>query len=194
MGKVLHASASGYLPFCITPASTIPQEVRGTYYPFALSLDQTVSLFWRVKKWTYEDNLGPVGENFQFFTPIENEENIVCNPALYSYFKTFDRGSAIDPLEIFSGTTRDYKPVLKVGDLYYPFIYFFGILQGSDFLTSIDQEYPENGTFTMSWLGHNISAPLYGSTQPDPPFIAKFTAQEYWSYGGTYDTSTGAPL
>jgi len=192
MGKVLSAQGSGYLPFCITPASTIPQQTTGTYYPFALTLDQLVSLFWRVKKWTYEDNLGPVGVSVQFDTEPENEETIVCNDNLYFYFRDFAREIGISraDIELFRNTT------LKVGDLYYPYVSFYGTyLGGGDYATAWgDQEYSATGTFTISWLGYNISTPLYGELYETRPFIAKYTATEYWSYGGTYDTTTGAPL
>jgi hypothetical protein len=204
MGKVLHAGASGYLPFCIIPASTIPQEVVGTYYPFALSLDQLVSLFWRVKKWTYEDNLGPTGEIFSLFVNIPgpgiqdlpvDEEGLVCIDA-YIYFRTFPRdngNSYLRDFALFSGS------VLKVGGLYYPKFYFFGDFRDDSIpisgsgLTPGDIGTFETGIFTMSWLGHSISAPLY-SYGGGETFNPKLTATEYWSYGGTYDTSTGAPL
>jgi hypothetical protein len=198
MGKVLSAQGSGYLPFCITPASTVPQEITGTYYPFALTLDQIVSLFWRVKKWTYEDNLGPVGENFQFSTEPENEETIVCNSALYSYTRTFPSGNSIINLFELFGTTESRDAVLKVGSLYYPYVFFDGFVNTGegfrDYFTANDNTpYLDNGFFQMSWLGYNASTLLYGPLF-EGPFIAKFTATEYWSYGGTYDTTTGLPL
>jgi len=194
MGKVLNAEGSGYLPFCIKPASVVPQQFIGTLYPFALTLDQLVSLFWRVKKWTYEDNLGPIGESFQLFSEPPNEEYIVCNYNLYSYFRDFPRGSSIFTFELFNYLNYD---VLKVGNLYYPYVFFDGAISGQgDFFTANNSSpYPESGIFTMSWLGYNLSTPLYtGRFIPPNIFNAKFTATEYWSYGGTYDTSTGLPL
>jgi len=197
MGKILSAQGSGYLPFCITPASTIPQQTTGTNYPFALTLDQLVSLFWRVKKWTYEDNLGSVGVSIQFSTEPENEETIVCNDSLYYNFIDFDRGLTLSraDIELFRNTSGSAL-TLKVGDLYYPYVSFYGTYSGGgDYATAWgDQEYSATGTFTISWLGYNISTLLYGELYPTRPFIAKYTATEYWSYGGTYNTSTGEPL
>ena len=212
MGKVLHAGASGYLPFCIIPASTIPQEVVGTYYPFALSLDQLVSLFWRVKKWTYEDNLGPTGTIFSFYVNLmgpgfsdlpNNEEGLVCVNS-YNYDGGFFRGgdavSFITLFELFTSAVigGGVGPILKVGGSYYPRLFLVGGCVDESIPLSAGGGTPglgdtfATGIFTMSWLGYSISAPLYsdGGTGWNP----KLTATEYWSYGGTYDTSTGLPL
>jgi hypothetical protein len=51
MGKVLHASGSGYFPFCLTEG-TPPETGRGTSYPISLPLEQYMSWWWKVKTWT----------------------------------------------------------------------------------------------------------------------------------------------
>jgi len=51
MGKVLHASKSGYFPFCLTNG-TPPSTGRGTDYPISLPLEQYMSWWWQVKTWT----------------------------------------------------------------------------------------------------------------------------------------------
>jgi len=207
VGKVLSAHGSGYLPFCITPASTIPQENTGTYYPFSLTLNQLVSLFWRVKKWTYEDNLGLAGAGFSLFVNYPDgpglqdlpgdEEGLVCIDS-YIYFNNFYRSggsiSRIGDFELFSGS------VLKVAGFYYPKFFFSGSfddpnipIDGNGFSAGGGTGNSQDGTFTISWLGYNVSAPLYGNTGV-ATFVPKLTAQEYWSYDGTYDTSTGALL
>ena len=50
MAKVLHASYSGYFPFCLTKG-TPPQTGRGTDYPISLSLTKYMSWWWKVKTW-----------------------------------------------------------------------------------------------------------------------------------------------
>jgi hypothetical protein len=50
MGKVLHASGSGYFPFCLTKG-TPPSTGKGTDYPISLSLTKYMSWWWKVKTW-----------------------------------------------------------------------------------------------------------------------------------------------
>lgn len=50
MGKVLHASGSGYFPFCLTKGVP-PSTGLGTNYPISLSLTKYMSWWWKVKTW-----------------------------------------------------------------------------------------------------------------------------------------------
>jgi len=50
MGKVLHASGSGYFPFCLTKG-TPPSTGKGTDYPISLPLTKYMSWWWKVKTW-----------------------------------------------------------------------------------------------------------------------------------------------
>jgi hypothetical protein len=50
MAKVLHASGSGYFPFCLTKG-TPPETGLGTNYPISLPLTKYMSWWWKVKTW-----------------------------------------------------------------------------------------------------------------------------------------------
>jgi hypothetical protein len=50
MGKVLHASGSGYFPFCLDKGEP-EQSGIDTEYPISLPLKQYMSWWWRVKTW-----------------------------------------------------------------------------------------------------------------------------------------------
>ena len=50
MGTVLHASGSGYFPFCLTKGVP-PLTGKGTDYPISLSLTKYMSWWWKVKTW-----------------------------------------------------------------------------------------------------------------------------------------------
>lgn len=97
MGKVLHASDSGYFPFCLTEG-TPPETGRGTLYPISLSLTKYMSWWWKVKTWTLTGSsacnetatppdadplvnnwttTGLVQDN-NWTSSITSEENLVC--------------------------------------------------------------------------------------------------------------------
>jgi hypothetical protein len=97
MAKVLHASDSGYFPFCLTEG-TPPETGRGTLYPISLSLTKYMSWWWKVKTWTLtgssacnetatppdEDPLVnnwttiDLNQDTEWTDGIPSEENLVC--------------------------------------------------------------------------------------------------------------------
>jgi len=94
MGKVLHASGSGYFPFCLT-RGVPPETGRGTDYPISLSLTKYMSWWWKVKTWTLTGNssyvetaesgalinisttIGLIQDEY-YTSNIPSEENLVC--------------------------------------------------------------------------------------------------------------------
>jgi hypothetical protein len=58
MGKVLHASASGYFPACIVAAEADKSNLVGG------TLKQIMELYWRVKAWGLDSVSGSV--NFDY--------------------------------------------------------------------------------------------------------------------------------
>jgi hypothetical protein len=212
MPKVLHASYSGYFPFCITKRDSVPTDDQGgTYYPIALTLEQAISLFWRVKKWTFQDTLTPTSQPFSLnrgnSSPLpESEDGLVCVDG-YRYENVFynddgfDSFSQIIDFDLFSGQFISTSlRLLQIGSLYYPVLFFNG--QFSDYSTgefgagvtlySSSTPY-EAGNFVINFLGYSISMKLYSGFD-GIPYSASLNANEYWSYGGTYNTSTGQPI
>lgn len=85
MAQVLHASASGYFPYCILPYQ------ESEFFPIVsrVSLKDAMSLFWRVKKMrisgTYQTT--PPNEETRSWEMIAEsaaitESNLVCNPGI----------------------------------------------------------------------------------------------------------------
>lgn len=61
MGKVLHASYSGWFPNCVNvPLFGQPPNF---YYPFSITLSQALEIYWRVKKWDISINSGYYDSN-----------------------------------------------------------------------------------------------------------------------------------
>ena len=94
MGKVLHASGSGYFPFCLTKG-TPPETGLGTYYPISLSLTKYMSWWWKVKTWNLTGSSACIEtadsgnlvnswstsslvQDYAWTFSIESEENLVC--------------------------------------------------------------------------------------------------------------------
>ena len=106
MGKVLHASGSGWFPDCLAVGISV-----GTgNYPIGMSLKQGMEIYWRVRKWDVSigssySNQGGAGAYSVFFPnamvgtfqkdytasgqtetvspvglPPSSEEQLVCNP------------------------------------------------------------------------------------------------------------------
>ena len=191
MGKVLHASKSGYFTSCI-------QNGAGYW-----TLEKAMEVYWRVKKWELNMSttyLFDIPENPETITisPGTNvlltsgsgqEEDLVCGAAFYA-----DTG----PIEITFGDA------VKSGSLYSPGFNFY-----ASFIVNFDL-----GDFTLNVYtggdGTDVrSYSVYGSTPIEfsytifDPFAEFFVLQdasfslepkEWWSYGGTYNTSTGARL
>ena len=85
MGKVLHASYSGYFPYCILPYQ------ESEFFPIVsrVSLEDAMSLFWRVKKMRISGayTTPPPNEETRNWEMIAEsaaitEANLVCNPGI----------------------------------------------------------------------------------------------------------------
>ena len=196
MGKVLHASGSGYFPGCI-------QDGTGYW-----SLEKAMEVYWRVKTWelrttvtylveegedsevlvTYPDSPNP-------FQPVSidssliqgEEEYLVCEHSLNSIYADIDfyqstkSGSLYDPgFTFYANWTQEYD---------------FGFAEfqidsgggGTDVRSfSIYGSSPIQMSFTL------LERPTVSSTLLDATFSLE--PKEWFSYGGTYNTSTGEPL
>jgi hypothetical protein len=202
MGKVLHASGSGYFPGCVTDG-TPPERSLG------LTLEEAMGMFWRVRTWEarasgtqfYEEAFSQYNSNsYSDLTPfhtIEKEEDLVCY------------GNNLFPLERSIGVTvtpTSGDPpgppyplgsiikmvyggsIIKNDSLYY----FDFYIEGFNCLTFSFTE--KVGTYNVSYLNHQISGDLFGPPDTSGSTLIEINAKTYWSYGGTYDTTTGTRL
>jgi len=196
MGKVLHASKSGYFISCI-------QNGAGYW-----TLEKAMEVYWRVKTWelnmsaTYLIDLPEnpetitisPGANVLLTSVYGQEEELVCN----NEFNATPSGS-YGGLNIFF-----FGDAAKSGSLYSPAFNFFATFTKNfsegDFI--LDVQTGNNGPDVRSYS-------VYGSTPIEFSYTifdlykeffvlqdATFSLEpkEWWSYGGTYNTSTGARL
>jgi len=201
MGKVLHASKSGYFISCI-------QNGAGYW-----SLDRAMEIYWRVKKWelsvtvtytifgedaasqtvtTYPGYPGPFQPVIiNSLTSQGQEEYLVCEHYLNSDYTS-------GPTDIFF-----FQPN-KSGSLYDPGFFLLSSWDFEDDLGAMSCD-----VFNGSGGGEVRPFSIYGSSpipisfsypgRPDASFSfdnATFSLEpkEWFSYDGTYNTSTGARL
>jgi hypothetical protein len=200
MGKVLSTQGSGYFPQCI-----IDSDV-GIY-----SLEDAMKIYWRVRTWTYSVSISAIGQgdcpilygndSFIIGSSANREEQLVCGGNSFYGSKFYPESTFIGAAEI-NFFSRVYKNGNKYAGIQIS-INLGGLpSQCAPFFTNViysDQSY-EGGRFDSTILGEKIK--LKGDFGNDPPvslfdvisFNAEFTPNSYWSYGGTYNTTTGQPL
>jgi hypothetical protein len=213
MGKVLSAQGSGYFPICIPEGTPTPPKNF-----LSLTLQQAMSLFWRVKTWeakitgTVSANTGIsityLLTNYQELSgspQINSEENYVCKGV-----EAFSFGRVIEVLLDFGGGDQ------VISDYAWSFLYNFNpeggfgaYRNGNIFYPSFETQLPgpvvsydaptyntNVGIYQISLNGFTISGDLYAADDlaPSGTALIEIRAKEYWSYGGTYSTTTGESL
>jgi hypothetical protein len=192
MGKVLHASGSGYFPYCLRnyPAEGV---IIGPYQPLPMSLNAAMRVFWRIKRFRFYGTytLDPFGRqevrNWEmiFERNAESEENLVCNPD-YNY---------VGGENIEEGGAFVLEPFTVQGSQYIPDGFF-----GGDFVEGAQEQGISFATFGDNdpQIAYNFEGIVFYMTGFENTYYEFRTLNheilEYWSYGGTYDTSTGLPL
>jgi hypothetical protein len=215
MGKILHASGSGYFTSCI-------QNGAGFW-----SLQKAMDLYWRIRTWelnlslTYlvvgTDELVTVGPESPFLplvrrenetgfpedggAPLTDEEQLVCfNPYASTGAYT---GAPEDPFAYVGcvGATTD-------GTLYTPNFSFFATFEAF-IIPGLDPDRFQFEIGSVGQSGGKKSFSIYESTPISFKFFphsaddGEYTfvnaticlePTEWWSYGGTYITFTGARL
>ena len=207
MGKVLHASGSGYFPTCIQTASS-PDHCPWT-------LEKAMQTYWRVRTWTFtvsglegeavggDPPTSPFSEtisnlssgDFELEEYYTSEEQLVCSNSFFFNSTEEDIGAFIA-----------FGNPEKSGDLYTSGIY--GYLQNFSDPSLVCEfrvypEYPNDDPDTnhsgiVTVLGATLPLNIY-YFDPEVSFtfanvVATLTPTLWWSYGGTYDTATGDPL
>jgi hypothetical protein len=203
MGKVLHASFSGYFPTCITSGTPTPPEEY-----LSLTLEEAMALFWRVRTWearasgsiadaATSADIEYTSNSYSEMTPsivIEEEKNLVCKGSETFLFSR-DATATITP---DGGTPYDadgpisfeyiFSSIKKSGSTYYP---SFSI----SFINSLTSFYTSKiGTYNIKYLDNDFTGDLFGTDGSSGNALIEINAKEYWSYGGTYNTTTGQPL
>jgi hypothetical protein len=187
MGKVLHASQSGFFPYCIVPYQ--PSE----FSPIVstTSLSNAMRLFWRIRKirfyGTYEPTFPFEGtRNWQMVveSAADSEEKLVCN--LGWIIK--DQENLVNDESFYS--TFGFEQVTSFEGSFVVELSFGGWFQdtfgpeGWGFNNPSQDGRPDSISFEGVVMTGEIA--LYATVN--------YEIQEYWSYDGTYDTTTGMPL
>ena len=150
MPKVLHASKSGYFPFCIGSGGNFgPNEGQfgGGVYPVGMSLDDLMTAYWRVSSWEVSiftlttivqpEFYGAEG-NTSLKKVITNEEELVCTTGFEISGGQFEDDASFS-FHIWPEGRSPSQPLIdtpysvkKSGNLYWPRIFFLG---DADYLT-----------------------------------------------------------
>ena len=216
MGKVLHASYSGYFPTCIEQS----EPPAGRY--ISGSLEDIMSFYWRVKKFNVTFSGSGVGPS-PFFTQVEmrgtfdlettyykesplsqaSESDLACNlrrQFLGSGGELLLNGQFFSELSSSISHTPKYyknsniKTACEIRGGISVSYFITNVPPGTRVISGIDDV--QVGSYDINFFGGSISgiltAPSFAIASGSLKMV--FNATEYWSYGGTYNTTTGEPL
>lgn len=207
MGKVLSAQGSGYFPTCIS------EDDAPEHFPSG-SIKDFMTFYWRVKRFKVTFSGSGVAVNAgdsiemrgtfdlslrtTYGYKIESESELVCNLETYSSGtggELLINGIFYDSL--FSSTTHVPEYYKKKQVLWSDVLVIGGISANYFFFSYPVSGWIKVGSYSINFFGGSLSGgPLYSppSSFSSGSFDMTFEATEYWSYGGTYNTSTGEPL
>jgi hypothetical protein len=185
MGKVLHASYSGWFPFCV-------EKINYPTLVYSESkLDEIMKIFWRIRKikfyGTYFDGDDIESPwDFETVSAADKEEGLVCNPGWLSTsgLNTFNVGFGIN--NVFYENIEEDRFVLDstiFGNLENP-----SVEEQAITFNSIAEPTETQPALDFEGIIFRINNPflLVGTIN--------YEILEYWSYDGIYDTTTGLPL
>lgn len=202
MGRVLHASYSGYFPSCIGAARTTG-IVEG-------SLSQIMSMYWRVKTWEllsatgsyiiYLDEDNSITYEFTEGTKELGSTNATSEEALVCS-QYFNRGALIttivdstyfpEPSTIYTSFRFSYYPTISKSGENYQMTCLAGVeVQTTDIFSTL-YEGTTVGQIYLSPLDISISLRAPVGVDASGNVYFALNATEWWSYGGLYDTATG---
>ena len=149
--------------------------------------------YWRVRKWRVDITVsggvvGLIGCDVEM--DVADESQLVCGQRAQGF------GEA--EMTVDEGYDINVRLVVDV----FPFALFISLVFNS---------YPEGGDSGIQWdttnssgsnqialkmggITKNLQAQYSGGGTPEPSATGTMEAVEWWSYGGTYNTSTGEPL
>ena len=219
MGKVVHASQSGYFPYCIDTV-----DVSSAQYVAQINLSLAMATYWRARKirWfgivNWPSTQLPQFNNAPWHLEISSsattEEGLVCFPRwIVSSVENLTDGGG-NPIVVGSEVVdwnfsqSAYENGSNKSNLLCDlnFTVFFGVgavlgcsLRSLSF-TPVFQYYsmPFANAGTLILAGEfpytGNQPPTFDSAPPNDYTTTLSHTIEYWSYDGTYDTSTGLPL
>lgn len=180
MAKVLHASKSGYFPFCI------PVFSGGTDQFTTANLEDAMKMYWVLRTFSITGSYnGPDDSILDFSIVLTNsaakEEEIVCNPN-WSILSSSSLNN-INGSWYNGGQFYTYQDLI-VPDYTISALYDDGGGAGFAITSQNYSSYEETFDFeNMTFYGASGNALSFS-----------LTALSFWSYGETYNTSTGERL
>lgn len=221
MGKVVHASKSGYFPYCLDT-----EDVSSAQYVAQISLSLAMAIYWRAKKIRWFGTVNwpstelPEWVNAPWHLEISSsattEEELVCFPRspqwIVSSVENLTDGGG-NPIVV--GSDYSWNTIQSayengsnesnlVCDLSFSAFFVSGAALGfnlkslsfSPVFQYYSMPFANAGTLVLAgefpYTGNQ--APIFDSSPPNDYTTTLSHTIEYWSYGGTYNTSTGLPL
>ena len=215
MGKVLHASESGFFPFCINPSIEFPE--------IQVPLLDAMEFYWRIKRYKFSmpassftvsgDSLPSVvvfscvavNDIVSSNLFASTEEDIVCGfgggslmSVVLPFIQTVD-GESFDATSSFGV----FPQIVSQGNIVTPpetvgLNVFTQADGGYFFIADSAPSFAQCGTLTVkitNTLKYNFKIFFALSLVSVSGSInILLEPNEYWSYGETYDTTTGLPL
>jgi len=164
MAKVLHASASGYFPTCLSQSSTLATQ----------SLVDAMEIYWKVKNWRLSTS-GDYGDAQIFYSSTATDEtNLVCE----SNFSPFEYNAFF--LQWVGPFVDSYSNPKKYGIL--PSLAWVIESEGSSFVVSSQfANIPGNILIVGSLSFYGQSFDLYGPTGTGS-ISGSLVPSTYWPY------------
>jgi hypothetical protein len=176
MGKVLF---SNYFPYC-------PTELENA--GIIGSLNAIMALYWRVRTIQFTCKLGTAGTQvLTYRSKAKEEKYLVCDSIPFLQENPNQYGVDCDEIIYYF-----YLP----GTLAY--ISIFLESSGTEIFIGQNLEFQNTFPFSIGATGLNAKIKWDGVVNPLNPqnnsYLTSVQCTEFWSYGGTYNTSTGQPL
>jgi len=215
MGKVLHASYSGYFPFCVQKGKI----TSGSF--IEVTLKEAMSIYWKIQTMSYEW-FTPLGTNFSEkqegkiqrslfsyeFSPLPDEQNLVCGGVYWSYDAQItdivSSGTFVYPISNYAftdeaGVIFNWGNMVQSDGIFYIPIDLFlslGDNEPATYTLNYAGTNDNEELTTINILDNSVQALYWKRADINPYYPTQMTISplEYWSYGSTYNTSTGQPL
>jgi len=175
----------------------VPAGTGLTFYPRKMTLDKAVEYWWRVKSWRLTYAIADISGFIIAERGIEqDDEEELCRPTNYEWQASEDLGAgnsisvnirfltdAADPRYSMSHT--EVLPALEVE-------IFAQYFSGDSDITLITSSAPHPLTGSISFDGEALECSYADET--GEPFTFTIVPEEYYSWSGTWSTTSGAKI